>query len=303
MAETLWASLSNELAAAASAAGQSVVAVVGRRHPSSGVVFRDDAVVTVHHGLRRDEDITIILGPEERTSGRVVGRDPGTDLAVLRLEKPIGAPPARWAPSADLRVGEYVMALGRSWRGNVVASAGILSGVINERFRTWRGGELDRFVRPDLTLYPGFSGGPLLANSGDFLGVNTAGLHRSGIAVPASTVVRVATELLEKGRIETAWLGLGMQSVPLPESLRTRLNLIASEGLLVAHVEPGGPAEKAGVMLGDTLIELNGKAVADTESVQDVLRTSKPGEQIEAAVIRAGAQTRVKIRLEARPAR
>jgi len=300
MAERVWATLSDELTAATSTAGRSVVAVLGRRHPSSGIVFRKDAIVTAQHALRRDDEIIVITGPEQRIKARVAGRDPGTDLAVLRLEQSIDAPVANWDSSARLKVGELVLALGRTWRGNVVASAGILSGVIAGPWRTWRNGELDQFIRPDLTFYAGFSGGPLLSSSGNFLGMNTVGLHRDGITIPASTLQRVASDLLEKGRIERPYLGLGMTPVPLPESLRSKLNLTASEVLLVAHVEPGGPAEKAGVMLGDLLLELAGQSVADTEGVQNILRSTRPGQEIEAAIIRAGASARLRITLAAR---
>lgn len=300
MPEQVWQALSSELSSATAAAGKSVVAIAGRRHPSSGIVFRNDAIVAADHAVRRDDEITVIIGPEQRVKARVAGRDSGTDLAVLRLEQPVDAPVANWDSSPQLKVGELVLALGRTWRGNVVASAGILSGVIAGPWRTWRNGELDQFIRPDLTLYAGFSGGPLLGSSGNFLGMNTAGLHRSGITVPAATVQRVASDLLEKGRIERPYLGLGMTPVPLPESLRSKLNLKASEGLLVAHLESGGPAEKAGVMLGDLLLELAGQGVADTEGVQSILRANKPGQEIEAAMIRGGASTRLRIKLEAR---
>ena len=166
--------------------------------------------------------------------------------------------------------------------------------------RTWRGGEIDQFIRPDLTMYPGFSGGPLVNSQGELLGMNTAGLHRSGITVPSATVQRVSAELLEKGGIQRPYLGLAMQAAPLPESLRTRLNLTASEGLLVVHVEPGSPADKAAIFLGDVLIKLDGKPVADIDSVQSILRSHKPGDSLEASVIRGGAITTSNLQLEAR---
>ena len=196
-----------------------------------------------------------------------------------------------------------MLALGRSWRGNIVASSGIVSGLIDGPWRTWRGGELERFVRPDLTLYPGFSGGPLLNSAGEFVGINTAGLHRSGITIPAATVTRVAGELLEKGRIERPYLGLAMQPVALPESSRTKLNLNSTEALLVVHVEPGSPAEKAGVLLGDILLELEQNRVTDTDAVQDALRSSAIGREIEATLVRGGSVVKPKVKLEARPAR
>jgi S1-C subfamily serine protease len=300
MAENVWATLSNQLAEAAAAAGKSVVAVHGRRHPSSGILWSSDSVVTAHHALKRDEEISIVTAPGKSTPARVVGRDPSTDLAVLHLQHPAEVPSARWGDASKLRIGELLLALGRSWRGNIVASSGILSGLMGP-WRTWRGGELDQFIRPDLMMYPGFSGGPLVNAQGEILGLNTAGLHRSGITVPAATVTRVAAELLEKGRIERPYLGLAMQAVPLGESLQAKLNLKTSDGLLVAHVEPGSPAEKGGVLLGDVLIEIEGRAIADTDAVQEALRSQKPGNSIAVNLVRGGALLKITLTLAARP--
>jgi S1-C subfamily serine protease len=303
MSEKTWATLSEELARGAEQAGRWVVAVRGRRHPASGVLLGKDAIVTVNHAVPREDEIGVVLNAGERVSARVAGRDPGTDLAVLRLTQPVEITTPPWANGFKPRVGELTLALGRTWRGNIVASAGVLSGVIQSAWRTWRGGELDQFVRPDLNLYAGFSGGPLLNAQGKFAGINTAGLHRSPITIPADTVTRVAAALLEKGRVERPYLGLAMQSVDLPESLRAGLNLKAGEGLLIVHVEPGSPAEKAGLLLGDTLIELGGQPVADTDDVQDVLRAGKIGSDLEAIVIRGGAIAKVRLTLQSRPGR
>ncbi len=303
MSEKIWEALANELARSAEETGRSVVAVRGRRHPVSGVLLGNDAIVTVNHALPREEEISVVLGPDQRVAARVAGRDPGTDLAALRLVQPVAAPPTRWAPTANLRVGDLMLALSRTWRGNIVASSGVLSGVIHAPWRTWRGGELEQFVRPDLSIYPGFSGGPLLNSRGEFAGVNTAGLHRSAITIPAGTVARVAAELLEKGRVERPYLGLAMQPVALPESLRSRMNLRTDDGLLVVHVEPGSPADKAGFLLGDVLIELDGKPVTDTDQAQEVLRGGKIGREMGALVIRGGSAVKMKVALETRPAR
>ncbi|HEV3315311.1 MAG TPA: trypsin-like peptidase domain-containing protein [Candidatus Angelobacter sp.] len=299
MAENIWAALSKELAETAATVGRSVVAVHGRRHPSSGILWNKDSVITASHALRRDEDITVILGPGSKASGRVAGRDPGTDLAVVRLQEKADAPIPHWGDPSGLRVGELVLALARSWRGNIVASSGVISGLMGS-WRTWRGGELDQFIRPDLVMYPGFSGGPLVSAQGTVLGLNTAGLHRSGVAVPASAIARIVTELLERGSVARPYLGLSMQTVPLPESLRTKLNLMANEGLVVLHVEPGSPADKAGVLLGDVLFELEGKSVADTDAVQETLRQATIGKMVQAGLIRAGSVTRINIELGAR---
>jgi S1-C subfamily serine protease len=303
MGEKIWASLTNELARSAEEAGKWVVAVRGRRHAASGVLLGKDAVVTVNHAVPREEETSVVLAPGQRVTARVAGRDPGTDLAVLRLAEAVQASATPWATTAKPRVGELTLALGRSWRGNIVASSGILSGVIHGPWRTWRGGELDHFVRPDLNLYPGFSGGPLLNAQGEFAGINTAGLHRSAITIPAGTVARVAADLLAKGHVERPYLGVAMQAVELPESLRAALNLKTVEGLLIVHVQPGSPAEKAGLLLGDILIELGGKQVTDTDDVQAVLGAGKVGAGLEAVLIRGGGIAKVKITVEAHPAR
>jgi S1-C subfamily serine protease len=300
--ESIWTKLSNEMADVSAGVGQSVVGVHGTRHFSSGILIARDAVVAASHAVRRDDEITVITAPGQKLSARVSGRDSSTDLVVLRLQEPIEAPLARWASTANLRVGELVLALARTRRGHVVASSGVLSGLISGPMRTLRGGEIDQFIRPDLTMYPGFSGGPLVNSQGELLGMNTAGLHRSGIAVPSATVQRITGELLQRGSIQRPYLGLAMQAVPLPESLRTRLNLSAGEGLLAAHVEPNSPAEKAGLLLGDVLVQLAGKPVADTDSVQHILRAQKPGDSIEASLIRGGTMIVLTIVLEARAA-
>jgi len=300
--ENIWSKLSNDLAEVSAATGKSVVAVQGTRHPSSGIVIAKDAVVTASHAVRRDDEITIIVAPGQKFSARVSGRDPSTDLVVLRLQQPFDAPPVGWAATSNLRVGELVLALARTRRGHIVASSGILSGLINGPMRTWRGGEIDQFIRPDLTMYPGFSGGPLVNSQGELLGMNTSGLHRSGITVPSATVQRISAELLEKGALQRPYLGLAMQAAPLPESLRTRLNLTAKEGLLVVHVEPGSPADKAAIFLGDVLIALGGKPADEIDAVQSILRSYKPGDSLEASLIRGGAITTIMLRLEARAA-
>jgi S1-C subfamily serine protease len=302
MANKLWEELANEMAETAAGTGLSVVAVHGRRHASSGIFWSEDAIVTVNHALPRDEQCTVTVPSGERMTARVAGRDSSTDLAVLRLQKPTGTQLPRWAETSHLRVGELVMALARTGRGNLVASSGVISGLMGS-WRTWGGGEVDQFIRPDLNLYSGFSGGPLLNARGDVIGMNTSALHRSGITVPASTIHRVAAELLEKGRIERPYLGLAMQAAPLPESLRTRLNLMATEGLLVVHTEPGGPAEKAGVLLGDVLLELDGQGTADTDDVQRVLRGQKSGNAVQAKLLRGGTVATIGVLLAGRPAK
>jgi S1-C subfamily serine protease len=296
--------LSNDLAAAAEAVASSVVAVHAQhRIPSSGIQWRKDVIVTVNHGIRRSEGISVLLGPEESVAATVAGRDPSTDLAILKLADEAKLPLPALADASGLKLANLVLALGRSWRGNLVASAGIIGG-LSGPWRTWAGGKIDQHIRLDLEIYSGFSGGPLVNAEGKVIGVNTRGVARGrAVTIPASTVNRVVDELLEKGHISRPYLGLAMQPVAVPESLRNKLKSELTSGLVIVHVEPSGPAEKAGILLGDILVELQGRPLEGVESVQQILSSANVGEKVPATVLRGGAPTQLSITLDDRPAR
>ncbi|HLW79588.1 MAG TPA: PDZ domain-containing protein, partial [Terriglobia bacterium] len=170
-------------------------------------------------------------------------------------------------------------------------------------WRTWRGGEIDRFLRLDLAIFLGFSGGPLVDAGGRILGINTTGLTRgSGIAIPTSTVDRVTTALLEKGHVARAYLGLGMMPIPLPEELTARLKLPAATGMMVLTVEPSGPAHAAGALIGDVLVSLGGVAVSDMDDVHRALGAERVGQTVGALVVRGGAPAELAITLGDRSA-
>jgi S1-C subfamily serine protease len=169
-----------------------------------------------------------------------------------------------------------------------VASSGIIGGISGE-WRNQHGGQLDQHIRLDLALYPGFSGGPLLNATGEVVGVNTRGLgHGRGVTLPVATVNRVVEELLEKGHIARPYLGIAMQPVEVPENMNSKLPAETRVGLLVMHVQNGGPAEKAGVLLGDLLIGVDGKTVEHVDAIQDSLAMAKIGDVLQIRVIRAG---------------
>jgi S1-C subfamily serine protease len=296
-------SLSNDLAGAVERAGRATVAVNARqRVPSSGVHWRQGIVVTADHTIERDEDITVTLPDGRTVPATLAGRDPGTDLAVLKVQ---GAqwPAAEIGDAAALKVGHVVLAVARPGEHGLSASVGVVS-YLGEAWRTWRGGQIDRFVRPDLTLYPGFSGGPLADGQGRVMGVNTSGLSRGGaLAIPASTVNRVADQLVATGRIARGYLGIGMQPVTVPDALKSKLGLAASGGLVVVSVQAGGPAEKAGMLIGDILVALDGKPVADTDDVQALLDPERVGKAIAATVIRGGEVAALTVTVGERPQR
>lgn len=295
--------LSNDLANAVERAGRSVVAVNARhRTPSSGVHWRQGIIVTADHTVERDEEISVILPDGKVVAATLAGRDPGTDLAVLRAQG-IEIAEAEIGDASGLKVGHMVLAIGRPGDSGLGASVGVVS-ALGGPWRTWRGGQIDQLVRPDLTFYPGFSGGPLVDAQGRVVGINTSGLSRSmGVAIPASTVNRVTDQLLTKGRIARGYIGVGMQPVSLPDTLKNKLNLQGNGGLVVVSVQPDGPAEKAGVLIGDILVALEGKTLGDTDDVQAMLDPERVGKALSAQVVRGGEAVTLSITVGERPYR
>lgn len=303
MASSAIAKFSDELSAAAAQAGASVVTVFGRRRlPSSGVLWRKGVAVTADHTIQHEDEISVLLAGNKRISGKLAGRDPGTDLAILRLQGAETQAPEFGDPT-QLKLAHLVLALGRTRSGNLVASAGII-GALGSELRTWRGGRLDQSIRLDLELYPGFSGGPLVSVDGKVLGVNTSGLGRGRpITIPVATVNRVADELLEKGYIARPYLGIAMQPVRIPESARGKLKSSASGGVMVLHVESGSPADKAGIVLGDVIVELQAKPALEFGHIREVLAMSKIGDTVAVTVLRAEEPKELSVKLAERQAK
>ncbi|HEX8272491.1 MAG TPA: trypsin-like peptidase domain-containing protein [Longimicrobiaceae bacterium] len=295
------AAFSSELADAVERAGRSVVAIHARRRiPSSGVVWRPGVVVATHHTIRRDEDIRVTLPDGSTVGADLAGRDPGTDLAVLRLREG-GAEPAERGDTAELRVGHLVLAVGRPGEGGVTASLGAVSAVGGE-WRTWSGGRMDRLVRLDLAVRDGFSGGPLVDARGRVVGINTSALARgAALTIPLSTVERVAEQLLSRGRVARGYLGVGTQPVRVPATVRTAAGTAAEVGLMVVHVAPGGPAEQGGVLMGDVVLELDGTPVADAGHLAALLGGDRIGQAIPVRVLRAGETATLSVVVGERP--
>ena len=295
------AGLSRDLAAAVAHVGRSVVAVHARRRiPSSGVVWRPGVVVAASHTIARDEDINVTLPSGRTTAGTLAGRDPATDLAVLRIED-AAVPTIEQAAEADLQVGRLVLALGRPGP-NLTASLGIVSAVGGE-WRSWQGGRVEHFVRLDLAIYDGFSGGPAVDAEGRVLGINTSGLARAvALTLPMVTVERVTEQLLTQGRIARGYLGVGAQPVRLPEALRRGLGLSGAAGLVIVNLEPGGPADRAGVLLGDIITAVDRREVSDPGDLLAALGPERVGRPLEVQLVRAGESRTVTVTVGERPA-
>lgn len=302
--QTTWQALSKEISDAVSQIGKSIVAVDGRSgHTTSGVVWRPNLVLTAAHAIRHETNIGVILATGHSVQARLVGRDRDTDVALLKSDQEIEAPPLPATENTTtLGVGDFTVAVARSRRGNIVASSGILSGLMGE----WRVGRtrIDQFIRPDLTLYPGFSGGALLGAGGAFIGLNTSGLLRGKpITIPAATLFRVAEEISQKGHVAQPYVGLVMQPVQIPNVLQSQAGVTRQSGLLVMHVEPAGPADTAGVLLGDILTEMDGQSFDDLDDLQGILGRKSIGQSVLTTLIRGGQKIEISIQIGERPIR
>jgi S1-C subfamily serine protease len=294
-------SLSNELAALVAASAGAVVAVQGRpRFNSSGVHWSPGVVVTAEHTLRHDDDIYVTTGAGDRLPAELAGRDPGTDLAVLRV-KDLAVPVIVKAEANGHRPGNLVVAVGRN-KDSTNAALGVISS-LGGPSQTWRGGKLDQVIRLDLALHPVAAGGAVIDAAGKIIGIATPVLSRVAVfAVPNATVDRVAQALLAHGRLPQGYLGAGLQPIRLPEHLKESLGLSVASGLMTVSVDENAPAGKAGLLIGDVLVELGGHIVDRIESLKPLLAESV-GKTLSVRILRGGKLMTLEIAVAERPGR
>lgn len=295
----LLAQFSQALVETVAAAGRSVVRVEGReRLPGSGVVWSADGlIVTAAHVLERDA-VRVGLPEGGTVAARVVGRDAGVDLAVVQAEAS-GLKPAEWAEPDALQVGALVLALGRPG-DHALATLGVIS-ALDEGWRTPAGGYIDRYLQTDVVMFPGFSGGPLVDAEAHVAGLTSSTLARGlSVAVTVDTVRQTVAALVKHGRVRRGYLGIGAQPVRLPEALRAAAGQEA--GLLLMNVEPGGPAERGGLLLGDTLVTIDGRPVPGLESLLAALGEDLVGRRVPAQIVRAGQLQALDVWVGERPA-
>src|SRR5712691_4208139 len=294
---------SDQLADAVERGARSVVSVHARpRLPSTGVHWRDGVVVTTEATVRRDENITVTLPDGRRIPAQLKGRDPGTDLAVLSI--PTGQlPAATLGDPATLRPGHLVLALGRTGDSGPRAAFGAVSAT-GGKWRSWKGGEIDLWIQSDLTIYPGLGGGPLVAPDATILGINSGGLSRSlATTIPVSTVDSVVTQLLARGYVARGWLGAAMQPVRFSDAARAKAGISGEGGLVILSVEPDAPAARAGLLVGDVIISLDGAAIEHPDQVLELLGGNVVGRTLKAELVRGGKQEYLDIVIGERPRR
>lgn len=280
--------ISDALAATVEAVGPSIVRVEARRRfPATGIVWRRDGIiVTAHHVIEQDDNMRLGLPSGETVTAALVGRDPTTDLAVLRATTPELIPPVWAEPDvASLRLGHLALALGRPGR-SVQATLGIISGR-GESWRTPAGGLMDHYIQTDIVMYPGFSGGPLVNAAGQIVGLNTSALLRGlSLTVPVATMRRVVEMLLAHGKIRRGYLGISTQAVRLPAVLKESLQ--QETGLLVMTVEPNSPAEQGGLLLGDVVVSMDGTPVRHPDDLLTCLSADRIRTAVLVRLVRGG---------------
>lgn len=305
--ETPTQSLSNSFADAVEAAAPGVALVNGRRRfPASGLIYRGGFVLTADHAVERDEEITVQLHDGSELPAAVAGRDPGSDLALLKLETGAGDPirPAE----GEARVGELVLALGRPTASGIQASLGVVSAVRGVPRMSRRGRRQQRwsisgesYIYTDAVPYPGFSGGPLINASGAVLGLNTSGLvHGTSLAIPIHRALELAGMLAEHGSVRRGYLGIRSQITPLDNKQQAALGREQEAGLLLVWIEEGSPAAEGGLIVGDILVGLEGEPVYDHDSLQETLAGELVDLPAQVEVLRGGTATVVSVKVGSR---
>jgi serine protease DegQ len=282
--------LSQSLASTVERIAPSLVRVEARRrHGATGLIWSAEGyVLTSHHAIEHEGSITLGFADGRTQAAELVGRDPSTDLALLKTEG-TGLTPLAPATLEGVKVGHLVLALGRPGR-TARATLGIVS-ALGDGWRTYAGGRIDRYLETDADLPPGFSGGALVDTQGRLLGLLTAALSRNAaVVLPGETLTRVAQALQQHGGIRRGYLGVNAHPVRLPQHIASRAGTEA--GLMLLSIEPDGPAHRAGLHMGDILVSLGGQPLHSIEDLLGYLGDEKVGTEIVAKVLRANEDVR-----------
>jgi S1-C subfamily serine protease len=302
-AQNIFHALDQALATAVATAARSVVHVArGHGHAGTGIVWAADLVVSSSFHTPDRTRVGIAAGDGEadgdldRRDAEVIGRDPGTDVALLRVSGG-GLVPATFRELGELAVGNLALALGRP--GRTVRASLRAIGVLGPSVRTPHGGKLDRYVESDRQIPRGFAGGPLIDADGAVIGMNTRTLLRGeDLAIPTATLRRVVDELAAHGGVRRGYLGVGAFPAQLPAQLAQLAG--RDRGALVANVEDGAPGAAAGILVGDIIVDVAGTPITDPDSLRLALG-DRPGETVTLTVLRGGALHVLSVTLGSRP--
>jgi serine protease Do len=298
MTNTTLAALSNEFASLIDAVAPSVVQVQGRRRTASGVAFGDEAVLTMVRALGREDGLHVRRHDGQTLDAELVGWDPSTGLAVLRA--PGLAAPAAQASAVAPRVGHLAVAVARSWSNMVTASSGIIA-IIGGPLPTGRRRSIEQVFRTTAPMHDGFAGGAFVDASGGIMGITTASSIRGlGVVIPAPIAWRAASDGLKHGRPRRGYLGIAGQPAQLGE--RQRAAASRDRGLLIVGVTAGGPADGAGLTVGDVLIEFDGQPVSSPEDLLDLLTADRVGQKVAARILRGGTPQEITLAVTERTA-
>jgi S1-C subfamily serine protease len=288
---------SNALADAVERVSASVVRIEsGRRRLATGLVWSTDGlIVTTAHSLEREEGLEVVLEAGEARAATLVGADPASDIALLRSEGAALPTPER-APADSIRRGQLVLALSRPGR-TVRSNLGVVSALADE-WRAPGGGKIERYIQTDVAVEQGFSGGPLVDALGRLIGLNSAGLLRSSaLTLPLVTLERVVGALLSHGHIQRGYLGVSSTPARLPQALADSAG--QRVGLVLTGLQPGGPAEHAGFVLGDVLLSLDAERLESIGDLQAALE-DRAARSVSARVLRAGVERELSVTPSAR---
>ncbi|WP_262268118.1 S1C family serine protease [Microvirga yunnanensis] len=276
-----------------------LVTIHGRRRgTSTGFIWRPGLVITADEALEADEDIQVTRPDGSRVSASLVGRDPSTDIALLRVEE---QPLADMAldPTDRLRPGHLIFAAGRQADG-LSAAMGIVA-LAGGPWRSLRGGHIDRRIHLDLRLDLQSEGGVALDTGGRILGMTVLGPRGRVLVIPSETIGRVAPQLLEKGHVARGYLGLGLQPVRLDQAAADAAGLAQPRGLIVISVDQDGPGQKAGIRQGDILTRWNADPVPSVRDIYRLLGPESVGRSVDLGIVRTGEHMTLAIEVRERP--
>ena len=282
---------SNQLADAVAAAAPSIVQVLGRRRPGSGVVYDNGVVVTTMRSVGKEDGLKVRRHDGTVLDAELAGWDPATNIAVLKVAG-LDAPALK-AAATPARVGHVALALARSWSNAITASAGLVS-VIGGPLPTGRRRAIEQVIRTTAPMHDGFAGGAFVGVTGELLGVATAGSIRGlGVIIPAAIAWTAAAGLLRQAGAKRGYLGIVPQPVRVPQAQRVVAG--ADEALLVISVKDGSPADEAGLLVGDLLLSLDGQPLASADDLFDLLVGDRVGRTVPLRVLRGGVPTDVPV--------